>query len=111
MNTLTNRESLVWAAKAAGITLIRWNATYACYETSEGLWNPNINDGDAQRLSVKLGLCVSHWPRQGIPDVMVGYRLTDKDGSNIIVPYDNDMYAATRMAIVMAAIEIGKAMP
>lgn len=123
---MIDKELLELAAKAAGILFSGFydnsNGLHIFYTDSErktmGIceedrwyWNPLTDDGDAQRLSVKLELCVSHWPRHEPPDVMVGYILSKDKGSNIIVDYSTDPYAATRRAIVMAAIEIGKAMP
>lgn len=62
------------------------------------------DDGEAQRLSVKHGLCVSHWPRHSPPDVMVGYRKGPDDGANWIEEYGDDPFAAARRAIVRAVI-------
>ena len=70
-------------------------------------WNPLIDDGDALRLAVRLGLLVDTIRR--------GY----KEGNVCAVhstgafyePKQPDPYAATRRAIVRAAAEIGRAMP
>lgn len=110
-NTLTDRELLRLAAKAAGIEyryqpgshrflikapLATMDGTYFTY------WDPLTNDGDALRLAVKLNLPISFE--------------TWTDGSEVVLVeteteyFDSDPYAATRRAIVRAAAEIGKDM-
>lgn len=70
--------------------------------TVSDYWDPLVDDGDAFRLAVRLGigyLIHAQWVRaitQGHEDA---YELTS-----------NDPYAATRRAIVRAAAEIGKSM-
>ena len=109
-----DRELLELAAKAAGYKLgkvdayvddrgkIRpayWNETEKIY------WNPLTDDGDALRLAVKLGLDV----RAGLYTntiVVDSFEIEDA----IEIGYDDDPYAATRRAIVIAAAEIGRAM-
>ena len=99
---MSDRELLELAAKAAGVELIEMppgvyrNATGAKPENNAfgfPTWNPLTNDGDALRLAVKLG---------------------DRDGQVtflIDTKHDGDPYAATRRAIVRAAVEIGRQMP
>jgi len=67
-------------------------------------WNPLIDDGDALRLAVKIAnsddrlhSLVWDWTYREIRVFMGG-----SEG------YGDDMYAATRRAIVRAAAEIGK---
>lgn len=98
---MDDRELLELAAKAAEIELFRWNTMLACYETSEGCWNPRADDGDALRLAVKLNLSI-HQHQHGAGWVDVG---------PIKILTGGDAYAATRRAIVRAAAEIGRAMP
>ena len=90
----TDRELLVKAAKAAGLQVI-CHASYpqggVYVDDMEDDWNPITDDGDALRLAVKLKL----WTHSG----MGNYH--DQD----------EPYAATRLAIVRAAAEIGEAMP
>jgi hypothetical protein len=90
---MTDRELLELAAKAAGI---------------EGYcWNPLYNDGDALRLAVKLNIRVE-------PNVIDCYGDTtsstfvDFIGGEFTAPHNNDPYAATRRAIVLAAAEMGR---
>lgn len=91
-----DKELLELAAKAAGIEIIGFGEVFWVPEGEElqRPWNPLIDDGDALRLAVKLGLLADD-----------GYTATfcnalDKD----------DPYAATRQAIVRAAAEIGRSM-
>ena len=95
---MTDRELLELAAKAAGIALENISMMGAGLLLKKGgVWNPILDDGDALRLSVKLGL------------------FNDEDfvaELKAIWMYScTDYYAATRRAIVRAAAEIGKAMP
>ena len=103
---MTDTELLELAAKAAGIEYTGEN--YARTSIGGGHydnypWNPLLDDGDALRLAVNLGI-----------DVMVG------DGTKFVTTrsqitysineytYMQDKYVATRRAIVRAAAEIGK---
>lgn len=117
---MSDKELLELAAIAAGLDTEWIDGNYC----SEGLWlkgqrspgnskfwNPLDCDGDAFRLAVQLGFCVSQWPRHTPPDVMVGYRINADRGSNWIEDYGDDPFAATRRAIVCAAAEIGKIIP
>jgi len=111
---MTDRELLELAAKAAGYSThiagdIVWHAGNETYNWNGELdseWNPLSDDGDAMRLAVKLNLSV-------YPDeVMVNVTHTRKPFSELEVIEDefDDLYAATRRAIVRAAAEIGKNM-
>jgi hypothetical protein len=67
------------------------------------LWNPLTDDGDALRLTVKLGLVITpnyHAEQQSLGVI----EFTGIEDSP-------DPYAPTRRAIVRAAAEIGKKMP
>jgi hypothetical protein len=102
---MTDRELLEFAAKAAGIEVVRSRlddpltrdllVMGSVRNTSSvaGPWNPLTDDGDALRLAAKLNL----WGA-----VRDGYQHIDSDG---------DFYAATRRSIVRAAAEIGRATP
>lgn len=113
---MTDRELLELAAKAAGMEL-------AMYQSQEGAlwldrkhanpithsrdWNPLTDDGDALRLAVKLNFFI-----QLLPDA-VEVTPDQRDDNKFIVLSEllgNDPYAATRLAIVRAAAEIGKEM-
>jgi len=93
---MTDRELLELAAKAAGIALENISMMGAGLLLKKGgVWNPILDDGDALKLAVKLGL------------------FNDEDfvaELKAIWMYScTDYYAATRRAIVRAAAEIGKA--
>lgn len=98
----SDRELLELAAKAAGHKL---GEDWSCLP--EGIfingddrfsgdeWNPLTDDGDALRLAVKLNLLYGKVFTRGVSD-------NHEDG--------DDIYAATRRAIVRAAAKIGEAM-
>jgi len=115
---MSDRELLELAAKAAGYVYIEHTGyddeddeyvTHCWIRVHNNAlikWNPLTNDGDALRLAVKLNLSV-------YPDeVMVNVTHTRKPFSELEVIEDefDDLYAATRRAIVRAAAEIGKNM-
>ena len=102
------REMLELAAKAAGFKIISvQHGKLNCHDwrcKRNFHWNPLTDDGDAQRLAVKLEMMVDTVNR-----VVAGY-LSDVC---IEIDYDEqekDPYAATRLAIVRAAAEIGRNM-
>lgn len=103
------RTLLSFAAKAAGIVGYRYVTPDVEHRllTDRGVavWNPLKDDGDALRLAVRLGI-----------EYVYGYGLDDEvqrvivyDDLHVMVQ-DGDVCAATRLAIVRAAAEIGKAM-
>ena len=101
---MNDRELLELAAKAAGIDLD--DISKRMKDDWADFWNPLTDDGDALRLAVKLGMRLeidNEWNRthaQIIPDQPW-----------FTSPHNEDHYAATRLAIVRAAAEIGRAMP
>ena len=95
---MTDRELLENAAKAAGLPWDQWVIN------GDASWNPLTDDGDALRLAVKLGICFG--PNLD-GDMAVAF---GSDGRNITEEHGDDLYAATRRAIVRAAAENGKAM-
>ena len=110
---MNDRELLELAAKAAGIK-IRWQS-YGNYfvicdiddEGIEAVWNPILDDGDALRLAIKLNMGIS------IPVMAAKYARVDvitfrNSGVNVIEACKDDPCAATRLAIVRAAAEIGR---
>ena len=112
---MNDRELLELAAKAADLPVefdCEVNDWFACGRLSNGnverWWNPLLSNDDSFRLMVDLVMCITHWPLQRPPHVMVGYRKGPNDGANVIEDYGSDMYAATRRAVVNAAAEIGK---
>ncbi len=101
---MTEREMLEFAANAAGITIVG--------ENSEGLladacgcavynWRPLTDDGDALRLAVALRTTIE-FDGCYVYANDVGLELPDDAGAAAEV---------VRQAIVMAAAEIGRAMP
>ena len=105
--TETDRELLMWAAKAAGIEcgIIHGEIRIRC-DAGWTPWNPLTDDGDALRLAVKCGISVLQFP------TCIGTRWPQ---SGINPPYEEitseqDALVATRRAIVRAAAEIGKNM-
>lgn len=106
----TPLELAAKAAKSAGLDIEYDEESGKAYDSQAMRWDPRDYDGDALRLAVALGACVSQWPRHSTPEVMVGYKTPDGDGHNWLESYGNDPYAATRLAIFNAAVEIGGAL-
>ena len=110
---MTDLELLELAAKAAGY---EWTGYFGddeveCQYFDIGLgeevvsWNPLTDDGDALRLAVKLGLTVSQLMNNREVEV------NDYDETVSVNEFhEPDPYAATRRAIVRAAVEIGRKM-
>jgi len=107
---MTNRELLELAAKAAGIELL-WTCggqpvnvpTLFKGMGSDEVWNPLADDGDALRLAVRLGLLIDTQYNNGVG---VGSASFEEVWESAAV----DPLAATRLAIVRAAAEIGRNM-
>jgi hypothetical protein len=110
---MTDRELLELAAKAAGYGDV-WSldehpdVTYIGPRYDGGtvryrVWNPLTDDGDALRLTVKLGLAVSVEYQVGSTSVLWG-----PPTGHVREDHGTDPYAATRRAIVRAAAEIGR---
>lgn len=117
---MNDRELLDLAAKAAVIEhtgpafhKISTNSFIGLYVCDgSDIWNPITDDGDALRLAVKLGLWTQigercAWAQQNHESI-----LGESAASSMVMFSEtgNDPYAATRLAIVRAAAEIGKAM-
>ena len=119
---MTDKELLEFAAKAAGIAI---ESKYVEPSIFKGLllaawrepftpafWNPLTDDGDALRLAVKLGLIVqSDCTDEYSKRYSACYKF-DEDAMEVCSvrqEHDDDIYKATRRAIVMAAAEIGQA--
>jgi hypothetical protein len=100
-------ELMKLAAKAAGMTVSRWNATYACFDTDHGYFNPLLDDGDAFRLQVHVGMIVN---APTAPSANAG-GLAEARFYDIVVQEpcegwsDEARRAATRRAIVRCAAE------
>ena len=119
---MTDRELLELAAKAAGYVLPSaddHDEIGRQYDYHLGLWvkhhlwgwfwfRPHIDDGQALRLAVKLHLTIEIWA--GSSHYNQSVTIVEHDEGSVEFPHDSDPYAATRLAIVRAAAEIGKAM-
>jgi hypothetical protein len=112
---MSDRDLLELAAKAAGIRLewdgdpSAWMPMYYAGKTYHA-WNPLEDDGDALRMAVKLELRIMP-PNLSCADP---YAVVDNWGDMVgrsSAEENIDIYTATRRAIVLAAAEIGKAMP
>ena len=104
----TDRELLELSAKAAGYKLHIWGTegaeNVARMDTlSPTKWNPITDDGDALRLAVKLDITLYQY----------GHEVSacnERGTVNESVEKVGDPHAATRRAIVRAAVAIGEAM-
>lgn len=102
-------DLLKLAAKAAGIRVNpSFNLPNGIYIYGQrNLWNPLTNDGDALRLAVKLKMLIDI----GDSNVMVISGDPEIESFDNTLEFDGDDYAAVRRGIVIAAAEVGKAMP
>ena len=100
---MSDHELLEKAAKAAGLAVIIPAAHQRglWIEGLEDEWNPLTDDGDALRLAVKLDISLEFAARA------TWVKLRDEVGTLTLghIPHENDPYAATRRAIVLAAAE------
>jgi hypothetical protein len=115
--SITDRELLKLAAKAAGIehpggqhSIHNDRRLWDCKALR--WWNPLTDDGDALRLAVKMGMRVYIYPGHGDGVTVAACDVVGKVlGKGAREGHNSDPYAATRRAIVRAAAEIGRAMP
>jgi len=108
----TDRELLEFAAKAGGVFNHPCYGPVAPGNTISGItyWNPLTDDGDALRLAANLHIDVE----QNLCHITARYWISDEGGlvsKCVSVEVQGDRIAATRLAIVRAAAEIGRAMP
>jgi hypothetical protein len=108
---MTDKELLELAAKAAGLTWskskdITHDGLWIIKPSIKTYWNPITDDGDAQRLAVRLKMKVEGWFNGELECARA-----DCKAALVSEPHNGDPYAATRRAITRAAAEIGKAMP
>ena len=118
---MTDKELLELAAKAAGFELVlgkeyfigkdKVDCTDMPYINSKDIddldcyWNPLIDDGDALRLAVKLDMNVYSGYGSAVAEIPND---AEHDHISSVEHYGKDRFAATRLAIVRAAAEIGK---
>lgn len=121
---MTDLEMMELAALAAGIVIVRsrlhdpLNNDMLIENSARnpgqrtGGWNPKDNDGDSRRLEVALRLEVyhSHDAGEGVGYCYVGYPSIDRCILYVFEPHGADPYAATRLAVLRAAAEMGKRM-
>jgi hypothetical protein len=105
---MTDRELLEISALRAGIELdwdvpiqsSPWRITGTGDDKGPTCqWNPLADDGDALRLAVKLGIDINQQKTLGIVETF-----WSKESGCKREQYNNDPYAATRRAIVRAAV-------
>lgn len=103
---LTDREQDRLAARAAGIEIDHYRGDVAMIKrvNSRGqeefvAWRPKVDDGDALRLVVCLGLDIEHSKLQ--QEVYVYGRTV------VVEKYAGNPCAATRLAIWKAAVGMG----
>lgn len=109
---MTDREMLELAAKVAGKKIL-FDSFGICRDVTgmqpvsnflvAPAWSPLADDGDALRLTVKLGLAVSIECQVYSTAVLWGPPI-----GTVREPHNADPVAATRRAITRAAAEIGK---
>lgn len=110
---MNDRELLELAAKAIGKSL-RWQSrpmkdvdgyiyhqVFAQLEGQTREWNPLINDGDALRLAVDLGIELYFEGKEQSESVWA---------NEVMLWTEGNRHSATRKAITMAAAEIGRNM-
>lgn len=109
---MNDKELLELAAKAAGIPRAAFEHDPA--NPDEPYWSPLTDDGDALRLAVKLRLDVStpyyqaqHLTRPLVRSQDLKHGVCCNEGDQEM----DDLYAATRRAIVRATAEVGKGIP
>lgn len=95
---MNDRELMELAAKAAGIEIERDGDAVFFYNEFKDVWCPLMDDGDAFRLAVKLGINLEVGD-VGFGDVQAGKR----DNWACEWLSADDPCAATRRAIVRAA--------
>lgn len=103
---MTDQGLLEMAAKAAGVTGFWVDAGLNTgSNAAPRIWNPLIDDGDALRLAVKLGIQVT----PGTYNKEEASAFSPVSGvSKEYRHYLQDMEFATRRAIVHAAAGVGK---
>jgi len=115
---MTDMELLELAAKAAGMTGVRYSPSFGMEKMIDPSrpketgsighgWNPLTDDGDALRLAVNLGLTIQQGASVYVYD-NPDFNDTGFTGLEVCELTSKDPYAATRRAITRAAAEIGK---
>jgi hypothetical protein len=101
--SVTDRELLEAAAKAAGLTPYDDTEMFQDNAGDVTTFDPLHDDGDALRLAIKMHFAID----LGVMSTSIDGLLDDQ--RDIAVEFHlGDPYAATRRAIVRAAAEIGR---
>lgn len=123
---MTDRELLIMAAEAAYLPVVSKELCTSRVGTFKQLvhsrrdvlwldgkeWNPIVDDGDALRLAVKIGMLIDIRytnPKSIRYNRVVGWPAPNSD---LIIEFgymEMDPMAATRRSIVIAAAKIGEA--
>ena len=105
----SDRELLEWAAKAAGLTIARWvdGVPQLASDTHQlgKVWNPRTDNGQAFELAMLVDITVRR-----IDPYVYAIGKTQHQASQARFDNADDMMAAAREAVFMAAVELGKAM-
>ena len=113
---MDDRELLKLAARSAGLMIWEGRNTTGLHPAMNALaapkWNPLMDDGDAFRLAVKLGLPIKRdkW-NSGVRYVSCHRTWHCNDSlwyDEGVSLDDGDEFAATRRAIVRAAAEMAR---
>lgn len=108
-----SRELLALAARAAGLSIDRYSecGLYIYTNTLGKWWSPLMDDGDTQRIAIKLDLCAR---RFGDLVEVCGAQL-ERGGSYAILAEvrvtTNGLPMAYRLGYTQAAAELGSRMP
>ena len=108
---MQDRELMELVAKSVGEELVwytDWNEiTYCCRKNHiyNGIWEPLMCGEHALELAVDLRLNIELTKR-----TVLVYQDGTNPSEGVIKPLSSDPYASVRLAIVLAAAEIGKAM-
>lgn len=106
--TMTDRELLERAAKAAGELTPSWYGNSAYFDGVLQRWNPLTDDGDAFRLAMSLRINIEHMRTQNNKPHGVNCWPVGR-GDCAHISNDLDEYVAgTRRAIVSAAAAMAK---
>ncbi len=117
---MSDRELLEMAAKAAGLKILRdpddlprnctgMHPTMSIFAAP--VWNPRDDDGDSRRLQVKLRIQIEFCRTMGGKFTEVHAYPSGRGDCAGVAPLGEDDDAATRMAVLLAAAELGRQMP
>jgi len=103
-------ENAARAAIAAGLP-IRWDDTYGWMQDIESMWRPDIIQGDSDRMGVALEIEHRYRSRgEWIDAQAYGSSVDGIRGYGAFVRYTDDRCADMRLARLMVADQIGRAM-